>query len=123
MMPSDKSWDERKNWEGPIATSSDFQHSASATSEIVAVSTDYETKMVSLEIGAREENWFVIEVGGNPAFGPLRHQSDGEQTYEETFEDPIIEAGAQSSIVVKNIEAIATGVGISMKLYERRGPE
>lgn len=98
-----------------------------ADSTLLDIETTYGGKLLTLEFAATEANVFKVVIrdtdGTNPVTKKLyRLYADGQYVDSETFDEPILEWGANKEIAIQNVDAagLNTRYAVNMKIVTQR---
>ena len=115
--------EEKGTWETKYRTSG-IVNDPAAGSDLLVIETVNGGKLVTFEFGATEANFFYVVIRDLDAANPVtkkvyRLYADGQYVDAETFDEPILEWGANKEIAIqnKNASALNQEYAVNVKVY------
>lgn len=115
--------EEKHTWEAKYRTSG-IVNDPAAGSDLLVIETVNGGKLVTFEFGATEANFFNVVIRDLDAANPVtkkvyRLYADGQYVDVESFDEPILEWGANKEIAITNEDAsgLSQHYTVNMKVY------
>lgn len=115
--------EEKGTWEAVYRTSGVVNDPA-AGSDLLVIETVNGGKLVSFEFGATEANFFYVVIRDLDAANPVtkkvyRLYADGQYVDAESFDEPILEWGANKEVAIQNMKASGLNqeYAVNVKVY------